>query len=123
MAASGSRSLLNAKKKAGARPAFSQIELARRSSVLRDDRATPAVVDAHGGDVDVLADAVDRGEQAGSVPEAEGLILHEHVVVFDRCRPVRSEAVFDAAADDGAPAGFTGRVENRVGGDDAMLVT
>ena len=45
-------------KKAGTRPAFSLFRLVQRSSVLRNDRATPTIVDADGDDIDILTDAL-----------------------------------------------------------------
>src|SRR5215216_1330424 len=75
-------------------------------SVLRNDRATPAVVDADGDEIDVLADAVGAEEDASRVDEGVGAVLHEQVVVFDAGRPVRGEAEFEARADHATPAGI-----------------
>src|ERR1700722_19502338 len=59
----------NQNKKTGARPAFCSFNrVARRlKSVLRDHRATPAVVDADSHEIDVLADAV--GAEGGTSGE------------------------------------------------------
>src|SRR6187549_889250 len=92
-------------KKAGARPAFrSSIVTGSGRSVLRDDRATPTVVDTGGNQIDVLTDAIGGERRAGRaeqtvVGEGVGLVLHEHVIVVDAERPVRGEAVFQADAD------------------------
>src|SRR4029453_333016 len=51
------------KQKAGARPAFFRERV--RSSVLRDDRAAPAIVHADGDEVGILPDALLREESAG----------------------------------------------------------
>src|SRR4051812_40710771 len=64
------------------------------SSILRDHRAAELVVHADGDEIDVLTDAIGTDEGAGRRGEAQGAILHEHVIVFHRGRPVRSEAVF-----------------------------
>src|SRR4051812_20763502 len=50
-------------KKAGARPAFPQQAQLTRKSVLRDDRATPAIVDAAGDQVGVATGA-EAGDSA-----------------------------------------------------------
>src|ERR1700712_3358899 len=71
-----------------------------RSSVLRDDRTTPTIVDADGDEIDVLTDALvehqagraDSGDSAVA-REGVGAVAHEHMIVFDSCRPVRGEAV------------------------------
>jgi len=57
-------------KKAGARPAFCIREIEEpgsdsRRSVLRDDRATPAVVQANSEQVDVLLDTIGTRKSAG----------------------------------------------------------
>src|SRR6478752_5035150 len=115
---------LRKNKKAGARPAFRYSVCRSRSSVLDisvldisvldisvlgDDRAAPAIIDADGDEIDVLADARDIEHGAGDtgdavVEQGVGLVLHEHVIVFDAGRPVRGEAVFEAGADGAAPA-------------------
>ena len=65
-----------------------------RRSVLRRDRTAEPVVDASGDDIDVLTDtALSRQcasrEGYAVVHEVIGLVLHEHVIVFDAGRPVR----------------------------------
>src|SRR5438552_7306030 len=96
------------KKKAGTRPAFRYSVCGSRSSVFRDDRATPAIVDADGDEIDVLTDADVIEHRAGYtgdavVEEGVGAVPHEQMIVFDRGRPVRGEAVFEADADRAAP--------------------
>src|SRR5438132_8970834 len=95
-------------KKAGARPAFRYSVCRSWRSVFGDDRATPAVVDADCDEIDILTDAGDIEHRAGDTGDAVaeqgvGLILHEQMIVFDRGRPVRGEAVFEADADCAAP--------------------
>src|SRR5262249_1905051 len=94
------------------------MESVARSSVLRDHRAAPAIVHADGDEVDVLPDAIGAEKRAGHtgdavVGEGEGAIAHEQVIVFDRGRPVRREAVLEARADRATPAG----VADGVGGE------
>src|SRR6478672_5955956 len=100
-----------------------RIQSGWRKSVLRDHRATPAIVDADGDEIDVLADAIDRGQHAGGVGEADVAVAHEQMIVLDGSRPVRGEAIFEADADSAAPAGFTRRVENRIGCREAVIIT
>jgi hypothetical protein len=88
-----------------------------RSSVLRDDRATPFVVYADGNEIDVLIDPIGAEEDASRRDEGVGTVLHEQVIVFDRSRPVRGEAVFEAGADRATPTGVVKVVGNlRPGG-------
>src|SRR5712675_1473718 len=82
----------------------------RRSSVFRDNRATPTIVDADRDKIDVLADAIIAERRGGNtdhavVEEVDGAILQEQMIVFDRGRPVRGEAIFEADTDRDAPAG------------------
>src|SRR5882724_6504088 len=108
-----------ANKKAGARPAFSQFETPqlRLTSVFRDHRATPAVVDSRGDHIDVLTDAVDsrinadRGGKNGR--EADVASAHEQMIVFNGSRPVRRKSIFKTGPDRAAPAGFTGAIKHR----------
>src|SRR4029079_17252974 len=63
-----------------------------RRSVPRGGRTAEPVVDARGDDINVLTDA-DLGHEAGRddaavAHAAIGLVLHEHVIVFDAGRPV-----------------------------------
>src|SRR5436190_941315 len=86
-------------KKRPARPAFSAFRCGSRSSVFCDDRAAPAIVDADGDEIDVLADAIVAEHRAvhtehAVVEEGDGTILHEQMIVFDPGRPVRGEGVF-----------------------------
>src|SRR4051812_31454127 len=87
-------------------------------SVLRDDRATPTVVDAHRDEIDVLTDP-DGGEGTASRGgEGQVPVAHEQVIVFEGGRPVRSKAVFEADANRAAPTGFVdaaGEGAGRVG--------
>ena len=82
-------------KKAGARPAFSNLG----TQVTRRSVPAELVVDASGDDINVLTDAAlghlhaSRDDRAVA-HEAIGLVLHEHVIVFDAGRPVRGEAIF-----------------------------
>ena len=94
------------------KPAFSVVGLLKRRSVLRDDRATPAIVDANGDEIDVIADAIGAEGEAAWRDEAKIAVLHEQVIVFDAGRPVGSEAKFEARADAGAPAGVVARGSN-----------
>src|SRR5215218_10438784 len=93
------------KEKAGARPAFRIRYASSRRSVLPDDRATPAVVDARSDDIDVLADPLRGEEGAGRVDEGLGAVLHEQVIVLDAGGPVGGEAELEARADRATPAG------------------
>src|SRR5258708_1399928 len=79
----------------------------RLGSVLGDQRAAKLVVQASGEEIDVLLDAVGLRERGGD--EVDVLAIHEHVVVFERDRPVRREAVFEAGANHGTPTGVAGR--------------
>src|ERR1700730_13268372 len=77
------------------------------ASVLPDDRAAPAIVHASSDRVGILADAVGpRIHASDRKHTGEGVVLgaNEHMVVFDRGRPIRSEAIFNARTDDRAPA-------------------
>src|SRR5688500_12046734 len=95
----------------------------QRSSILRDHRATPAIVDADGDEIDVLTDAlVERhagradGSDSAVAHKGMGTILHEHVIVFDAGRPVRRETIFEAHTDHATPTGIvTGRGTHNVG--------
>src|SRR5882757_9004454 len=106
------------KRPALGRPFVSNLSCLRRS-VLRDHRATPAVVDADGDEIDVLTDAIGAEEEAARRGEGVGLVLHEQMIVFERSRPVRGEAVFEADADRATPAGVVasrgGESATRVG--------
>src|ERR1700738_4856568 len=93
----------------------------KRRSVLRDHRATPTVVDADGDEIDVLANTFVREDRSGrngnaSVHQSNVPVVHEHVIVFDRGRPVRGEAVFEAAASHATPAGVVVAGCNEVAG-------
>src|SRR6266404_6536946 len=95
----------NQTKKGRREAGLSVFHLLSQRSVLRNHRATPAIVDANRNEIDVLSDAVGAEEGAGRVDEGVGAILHEQVVVFDSGRPVGGEAVFEAHADHATPAG------------------
>src|ERR1019366_10221493 len=57
------------------------------NSVLGDDRAAPAVVHAHGGEIGALADAVGAGGKTGGERvEGHGVLAEEEMVVLDRHR-------------------------------------
>src|SRR5690242_3108067 len=87
-------------------------------SILGDDRAAPAIVDADGDEIDVLLDALVEGQASSTNHaiggEGVGAVAHEQVVVLDRRRPVRGEAEFEACTHRAAPAG----VGSGVGGED-----
>jgi hypothetical protein len=57
----------------------------RLTSVLRDNRTAPAVVDANRRDIDVLTNAIFAREHAGSNRgvEVQSTGSHEHVVVLE----------------------------------------
>src|SRR6267142_962308 len=82
-------------------------------SVLRDDRAAPAIVDAHRDKIDVLPDAVFAGEaeRRDRRTEVAGAVAHEQVVVCDGGRPVRREAIFQTDSNHAAPTGVIVAVE------------
>src|SRR5712671_1739325 len=82
-------------------------------SVLRDDRAAPAIVDAHRDKIDVLPDAVFAGEaeRRNRRSEVAGAGAHEQVVVCDSGRPVRRETIFQTDANRAAPTGVIVAVE------------
>src|SRR5260370_1792344 len=93
-------------------------------SVLRDDRAAELVVHADGDEIDVLTDAIGTEERASRRGEAVGALRHEQVIVLDRGRPVRGEAVFEADADHATPAGVVagGGRESAASGVDAVTI-
>src|SRR3979490_2981821 len=94
-------------------------------SVLRDDRAAPAVVHANGNKIDVLTDAIGAIEQAGRRGEGDIAIAHEQVIVFDGSRPVRRETKFKTGTDRAAPTRFTragGEEHSRGNGECVVLV-
>src|SRR6267142_5828434 len=126
-ARSAGRLIKPANKKAGARPAFSQIETfqLRLRSVFRDHRATPAVVDARGDHIDVLTDAVDTriyADRGKNGREADVTSAHEQMIVFDCSRPVRGESKFKTSSNCTAPAGFSGAVKHHAGIQTLVLV-
>src|SRR5262245_57959038 len=88
-------------------------------SVLRDQRAAPAIVQADEAHVDVLTDAVAAERQAAWGREAKRAIAEEDVVVFDAHRPVRRKADFQAGADRATPTAFAGRSEQGAVTDEA----
>ena len=76
-------------KKAGARPAFflktllKDVQL-RLTSVLCDDRASPAVIHANRDQIDVLTNALGSEEHARRRrDEIDGPVLREDVIVLD----------------------------------------
>src|ERR1700724_2219355 len=87
----------------------------RPRSVLRDHRATPAVVDARGDHVDVLLDAVGPREYASEISEVVGVPSHEQMVVLNTSRPVLREGEFDTGADRAAPASLFRLVDRHAG--------
>src|ERR1700682_4988125 len=83
-------------------------------SVLRDDRAAPAVVHANGGQIDVLTDAIGcREQEEPRSRESDVPGTHEQMVVFEGDRPIRSEAVFETCADRATPTGLPGTVDKQ----------
>src|ERR1700686_2931181 len=83
-------------------------------SVLRDDRAAPAVVHANGGQIDVLTDAIGcREQEEPRSRESDVPGTHKQMVVFEGDRPIRSEAVFETCADRATPTGFPGTVDKQ----------
>jgi hypothetical protein len=81
-------------------------------SVLRDDRAAPAVVDADQTHIDVLADAIGVREQTCRRRKAGIVMPAEDVIVLSGDRPVLGEAEFQADAQRAAPTGFRDAVES-----------
>ena len=69
--------------------------------IFRDDRTAPAIVDADCSEINVLTDAlVERNaDRTLHTVRYEDMIAfaHKQVIVFDRDRPVRSEAVSASA--------------------------
>src|SRR5260221_4398412 len=94
----------------------------RPRSVLRDHRATPAVVDARGDHVDVLVDAVGPREYASEISEVVGVPSHEQMVVLNTSRPVLREGEFDTGADRAAPASLFRLVNRHAGHKTRVLV-
>src|SRR5712671_6681696 len=82
-------------------------------SVLRDDRAAPAIVYADRNQIDVLPDAVFAGEaeRRDGRREVAGAVAHEQVIVCDGGRPVRREAIFHTDSNHAAPTGVIVAVE------------
>src|SRR4051794_36954369 len=81
----GTDNLKQRKRPAQGRPVPNRMRQFRLTSVLRDNRTTPAVVDANRGDIDVLTDAIFAREHAGSNRgiEIQSTGSHEHVVVLE----------------------------------------
>src|ERR1700738_4492035 len=77
--------IIGAQKSPGQLRGFSIVGLPRRS-VLGDDRATPAVVDASRDQIHILVDLLKTRKYAGSDDgrECVGTIAHEQMVVFNR---------------------------------------
>src|SRR5258708_17890732 len=112
------------RKKPRAMPGALILSLVARS-VLRDDWAAELVVQANGDQVDILLDVVGAGGHAGNREDAgEGgvMVAHEQMVVFDRGRPVRSEAVFEADANRATPTGVGRTIEDGAGTSDQTFV-
>src|SRR5882757_10805940 len=103
----GRRSCCAKQKNPGLEAGAFRSAVRRPGSVLGDQRAAKLVVQASGEEIDVLLDAVGLCERGGD--EVDVLAIHEHVVVFERDRPVRREAVFEASANHGTPTGVAGR--------------
>src|SRR5436190_2805697 len=82
-----------------------------------DDRAAEAVVEAGGDHVDILMDGFAARERARNDRRGqdEVAVTHEEVIVFDRNRPVRGKAVFEADTDSAAPACFGRAIEHETG--------
>src|SRR3979409_376734 len=77
------RDLIGAQKSPGPRRGFSIVGLPRRS-VLGDDRATPAVVDARRDQIHILVDLFKTRTCTSDGRECVGTIAHEQMVVFNR---------------------------------------
>ena len=71
------------------------------------------------GPIDLVIGAEGRAARCG---EVIGTVLHEQVIVLDANRPVRGEGVFEADADNGAPARFARIVEHEAGVGDYAVV-
>src|SRR3954462_5797294 len=98
--------------------------LRRRSSVLRDDRAAPAIVDSYRCHVDVLMNVVGARDGNGGYRERNVAGAHEQVVVFNGIGPVRRKTDFNSGPDSTAPAGFARLIifDARCGEEGAVFV-
>src|SRR5258705_12812378 len=88
-------------------------------SVLRDDRAAPAIVDADGGEIDILTNPVgcrksaDWKAKVSGCIEADVAVRQEDVVILECDRPVRREAEFNTGTDRATPSGLPRTVQQQ----------
>src|SRR6202022_1577005 len=84
------------------------------TSVLRDNRTTPTVVDTRRDQIDVLMDSVGTHRGACGPNKRDntgrgkpnGSVAHEHVIVFDAERPIRRKAKLNSGAARPPPRAF-----------------
>src|SRR3954468_12276190 len=97
-------------KKAGGKPAFSQLASSWRS-VFGGDRAAPAEPVVHADLDGVLVVAERAAGDVGRAASREGRAVEVIVLVFSLGRPVRGEHVFEAGTDGVAVLAVTRRSE------------